>query len=131
MLVLIFSVLASFIGIALFLIRMKRTHSESKSPISQNFSVLLAMLSNTRDALVEETGSKSLRIRFHKEKDKQNFQFSEVDGRLIVVWTLDSKVHGKRGKEWSFKADYDQEKMFDEISADLGFYHQQLFREVK
>jgi hypothetical protein len=125
----LFSAFGVIILVAFVVIKKRKNAMASENAIPRNYGTLVELLSESRDVIEEMIGTRTLKIRFLKEKDKQTYQLSEVDGRLIIVWTLESKVHGKRGKEWSFNSTYDQEKMFAEISSDLGQYNKQLFRE--
>jgi hypothetical protein len=109
-------------------IRTKKKADKS-SRLSIVYRELMQLLSSGASALELKTGTRSVKLSFVLAKEKHSYHFSEVDNRLIIVWTLESKQHGKRGKEWSFSTGFDQKLMFNEIKEDLGVYNRVLHRE--
>lgn len=115
---------------ALFRSQKQKNSSPTASRIANEYAVLISLLTHQQNGVVKKAGSRSFKISFTKNKDLHSYHLSEVDNRLIVVWSLDSKTHGKRGKEWSFNTGYDQQLMYSEIAENLGVYNQLLFREA-
>jgi hypothetical protein len=70
----------------------------------------------------------SLRILIPGAKDSASFFLTEVEGKIIVVWTWSGSVFGPRGKEWSFAKDEDQEKMIRQILRDVEDYKTSIYR---
>lgn len=117
------------IGYLVFVNLRKQKKADKSSRISSVYNELIQLLSNGATGMEVKTGTRSVKLSFVLDKEKHSYHFSEVDNRLIIVWTLESKLHGKRGKEWSFSTGYDQKLMYNEINADLGVYSRVLYRE--
>lgn len=117
------------VGYAVFVLVRKKNKNDKSSKILSHYQTLINLLTHDAASLEHKIGSRSLKIMFMRNKERHSFHFSEVDNRLIVVYTLESKQHGKRGKEWSFSKDFDQQLMFNEINEDLGVYNKVLYRE--
>lgn len=103
--------------------------ADKSSRLSTEYSELMQLLSSGASSLEVKTGTRSVKLSFVVDKEKHSYHFSEVDNRLIIVWTLESKQHGKRGKEWSFSTGFDQKLMYNEINEALGVYNRVLHRE--
>ncbi|MDI1355153.1 MAG: hypothetical protein PSX36_09550 [bacterium] len=101
------------------------------SGITKKYLALTQLLKAGDKIEGERIGAKSISFKIRSRLDTNNYVLTEVDGRLIIVWTLESSMYGRRGKEWSFHADYNQVKMFEEIENDLKHYQLSLPREAK
>jgi hypothetical protein len=97
--------------------------------INQKYGTLLNLLKQEQQVVYEKQNSKSTVIKIRENRDFQQYTLTEVDGRLIVVWTFESVSHGKRGKEWSFNPGTDQLTVFQEIKNGLADYRKNLHRE--
>ncbi len=117
------------VGYAIFVLVRKNKKNDKSSKLTSHYQTLINLLTEGAVSIETKIGTRSVKILFSKNKERHSFHFSEVDNRLIVVWTLDSKQHGKRGKEWSFSMSFDQNLMFNEINEDLGVYNKVLYRE--
>ena len=120
--------LAGF-GYLVFVGIRNKKKADKSSRLAAVYSELMQLLSSGASALDHKTGTRSVKLSFVLDKEKHSYHFSEVDNRLIIVWTLESKQHGKRGKEWSFSTSFDQKLMYNEIIEDLGVYNRVLHRE--
>lgn len=112
----------------LFYFLLRRNQKNDPPLILQKYPLLLRRLKENSSVQNERYGSRSVTFRKSKGDDTWTYFISEVDDRLIVAWKLDSKTYGSRGKEWSFNSIYDQDKMFEEISADLRQYSRQMYK---
>jgi hypothetical protein len=124
----IFTILLILAGVsaAFFYFFLKKKNERVPNGMSQRYETLRDLLREGKLPVSEKMHHHSLHFKIKADKELFSYSLSEVDGRLIVVWTLDSKIHGKRGKEWSFKIDYDQSRMFEEIKNDVSDYRKRL-----
>jgi hypothetical protein len=108
---------------------LRKIHPSDETGFTKKYRTLRALLKQNHTLQSERGGSKSLMLKFREKNGAHSYLLTEVDGKLIVVWTLESEVHGKRGKEWSFDITLDQEEVFEEIQRDITNYQKSLFRE--
>src|SRR3954465_14217962 len=97
----------------------RKNRQTETTGISQKYGTLCHLIKQDKDVISEKFTAKSLIIKLRDKKDFHSYFFNEVNGKLIVVWTLESKVHGKRGKEWSFDTAADQAELFTGIRSDI------------
>jgi len=95
--------------------------------LRRDYSELIYLLSGSHCVSEEIVGARNYRLQFQKSGNRHCYLLSEVDNRLIVVWTRESKKDGKQNHEWSFASGYDQYQMFDEIATDISAYEGQVF----
>jgi len=107
----------------------RRKVSQAKDILGNKYDRLRNLLRENLQVTSEKYASKTLALNVADKQDVHTYALTEVDDRLIVVWTLNSAAFGKRGKEWSFNTTYSQEKMFEEIVADIDNYKKMLYRE--
>ena len=79
-------------------------------------------LAQGKTSRIERLKANSLSIRTSSHKNASVFSLTEVNGRIIIVWTWSDSSLGRRGKEWSYPETYDQKKMFDEVVEDVINY---------
>ena len=108
-----------------------RLRKKKSAPLQeeQKYGGLVQMLSSGREVVSTRYDGKEVLIRIRKERNLQQFAIREVNGKMLVVWTLDSQVHGKRGKEWSFAITDEPLVMGQTINKDLEDYEKSLYRE--
>lgn len=79
-------------------------------------------LEQGKTSRIERIKSNSINIRTSSHKSASVFSLTEANGKIIIVWTWSNIGFGLRGKEWSFPANYNQKKMFDEVLEDVLSY---------
>jgi hypothetical protein len=108
-----------------FYINMRKNSKDAfeESGISLNYKTLInELLSQDKTAYIEKAKVNSVNIRTSGAKDAPVFSLTEVQSRIIIVWTWSAAGFGRRGKEWSFPDSYDQEKIYEEIQEDIVNY---------
>lgn len=108
-----------------------RKQNHSSPNLAQKYHTVAKMLKERKTVVEEKPTSKAYHFKLRETDGFQTFTFTEVDDRLIIVWKLESVMHGKRGKEWSFSQQYDQMNIFKEIMDDISRYIRTLFRETR
>lgn len=111
--------------IVLYFVQTKRKKStmDVNNDILKKYKVFIDLaLAQGKTSRLERLKSNSLTIRTSSLKNASVFALTEVDQRIIIVWTWTDRNFGKRGKEWSFPESYDQKKMFDEVVEDVLAY---------
>ena len=113
---------------AFYFLQLKRKKSavDSTHDILKKYQVFIDLaLAQGKTSRIERLKSNSLSIRTSSLKNASLFALTEVDQRIIIVWTWSDRNFGRRGKEWSFPDNYDQKKMFDEVVEDVLAYQMQ------
>ncbi len=104
-------------------VRLKRSAINSESDMLIKYKVFIDLaLAQGKTSRIERLKTNSLSIRTSSHKTSSVFSISEVNNRMIIVWTWSDNGLGRRGKEWSFPNTYDQKKMFDEVLEDVLSY---------
>lgn len=109
----------------LFLFQMNRNKPAfgNTSDIYNKYKVFIELaLAQGKTSRIERLRTNSLSIKTSNLKNASVFSLTEVENRIIIVWTWSDHSFGRRGKEWSFPDNYDQKKMFDEILEDVLAY---------
>jgi hypothetical protein len=104
-------------------IRNKKAHLHADNDILVKYKEFIDLsLEQGKTSRIERIKSNSINIRTSSHKSASVFSLTEVNGRTIIVWTWFNSGFGRRGKEWSFPANYSQKKMFDEVLEDVLSY---------
>lgn len=119
----------AFVVVYFFQIRRKKGLSHSENEILTKYKVFVNLaLSQGRTSRLERIKANSLSIRTSNLKTANVFSLTEVEERIIIVWTWPDSGFGRRGKEWSFPNNYDQKKMFDEVLEDVFSYQKATYQ---
>jgi len=113
----------AFVVIYFLVIRNKKAGLHADNDILVKYKEFIDLsLEQGKTSRLERIKSNSLSIRTSSHRSASVFSLTEVNGRIIIVWTWSDSGFGRRGKEWSFPANYNQKKMFDEVVEDVLSY---------
>jgi hypothetical protein len=118
---------AVLLGIIIYFRLRRPVHRGSE--IAARYKFLTDRFVGDKHVLHARGSHKSVNFKVREGSDLHTYSFTEVDGKLIVVWTLNSKIHGQRGKEWAFNLPVDQQQVYEAVMADLKNYQRSLYRE--
>lgn len=96
------------------------------NPVRQQYAELVYLISGSFCTTEEAQGPRNFKIQYTSAGVRHTYLLSEVDNRLIIVWTGESKIQGRLSHEWSFAVGFDQYRMYDEISSDVSAYKGQV-----
>src|SRR6476620_10259488 len=112
--------IVSIIGFLLYR-RLRRSPEKDKSKVAGKYAALIAGLTNGKPHYLKSV-PRAVKFDVKKGRDNYVYVLTEADGKLIVVWTIESQLYGRRGKEWAFVSDTDQQEMLKMINSDLNVY---------
>jgi hypothetical protein len=116
---------ASFF-IGLFIYYKNYYLAKNENHLRDQYLQLIHLLSGANSINEEIQGARNFRFRFQRNGTKHVYVLSEVDNRLIIAWSSESKKEGKRSHEWSFAKTEDQYKIYESVSSDIYAYSGQL-----
>jgi hypothetical protein len=95
---------------------------QDENGVREDYTELIHLLVGGNSVTGEMQGVQSYRIRFQQDGVKQTYLLSEVDNRLMIVWTSESKTDARISHVWSFARGCDQYQMFEAVSEEVKAY---------
>lgn len=92
---------------------------QDENGVREDYTELIHLLSGINSVTGEVQGLQSYKIRFLQDGVKQTYLLSEVENRLVIVWTTESKKDARRSQVWSFARGCDQYQMFETVSEEV------------
>lgn len=113
---------AATVSLSVFIYYKNYYLKQDENGVREDYTELIHLLSGDNSVIGEMQGVQSYRIRFQLNGANQTYLLSEVENRLIIVWTSESKTDARISHVWSFARGCNQYQMFEAVSEEVKAY---------
>lgn len=99
-----------------------KTEKRSQSKLLLKYKDLLKPILAEKKINCKANNLSQLIIHYREAKTLTTFALYEIENKLFVTWAHNRSNRDKRGKEWCFQQDSDQQKMYQQIKNDIESY---------